>query len=175
MQANLTDFAKLMSAWLCSLSQIVILWQHEFYQLALEDFKEWTIACKYAQSQDFLEDAVPFEDFLDYLINNCQNMDRQRYFLDNRYNLKIFTARIGGFSILHWLEMVYFRDKTKVVAYKYGGKMTMLGYMTNIVKNDVICDDSNVFRTFPTLINTFMLGFFNKNEIKIIHPVAIYY
>ncbi|MEI3251981.1 MAG: hypothetical protein V8R79_04175 [Candidatus Gastranaerophilaceae bacterium] len=46
--------------------------------------------------------------------------------------------------------------------------MTMLGYMTNIVKNDIICDDSNVFRTFPTLINTFMLGFFNKSEIKII-------
>lgn len=73
------------------------------------------------------------------------------------------------------LDDEYFRDKTKVVAYKYGGKMTMLGYMTNIVKNDVICDDSNVFRTFPTLINTFMLGFFNKSEIKIIHPVAIYY
>ena len=73
------------------------------------------------------------------------------------------------------LDDEYFKDKTKVVAYKYGGKMTMLGYMTNIVKNDVICDDSNVFRTFPTLINTFMLGFFNKSEIKIIHPVAIYY
>lgn len=73
------------------------------------------------------------------------------------------------------LDDEYFRDKTKVVAYKYGGKMTMLGYMTNIVKNDIICDDSNVFRTFPTLINTFMLGFFNKSEIKIIHPIAIYY
>lgn len=73
------------------------------------------------------------------------------------------------------LDDEYFRDKTKVVAYKYGGKMTMLGYMTNIVKTNVICDDSNVFSTFPTLINTFMLYFFNKSEIKIIHPVAIYY
>ena len=41
-------------------------------------------------------------------------MDRQRYFLDNRYNLKIFTARIGGFSILHWLEMVILEIKQKV-------------------------------------------------------------
>ena len=134
------NIVELMSAWLCSLSQIVILWQHEFYQLALEDFKEWTIACKYAQSQDFLEDAVPFEDFLDYLINNCQNMDRQRYFLDNRYNLKIFTARIGGFSILHWLEMVYFRDKTKGIydrdkalyfVNEYLGFAGLCGYDTN--------------------------------------------
>ena len=73
------------------------------------------------------------------------------------------------------LDDEYFRDRTKVVAYKYGGKMTMLGYMTNIVKNDTVCDNDNVFRNFPIIINTFMLGFFNKNEIKIIHPVAIYY
>ena len=53
--------------------------------------------------------------------------------------------------------------------------MTMLGYLTNIVNNNLTQDDSNVFRTFPTLINVFMLNFFNKTEIKIIHPVAIYY
>lgn len=80
---------------------------------------------------------------------------------------------MGDYLIV--LDDEYFRDKTKVVAYKYGGKMSMLGYLTNIVNNDVTQDDSNVFRTFPALINTFMLGFFNKNEIKIIHPVAIYY
>ncbi len=60
--------------------------------------------------------------------------------------------------------MNYFRDKTKVVAYKYGGKMSMLGYLTNIVNNDVVQNDSNVFRTFPALINTFMLG---SNYFKI--------
>jgi len=80
---------------------------------------------------------------------------------------------MGDYLIV--LDDEYFRDKTKVVAYKYGGKMSMLGYLTNIVNNDVTQDDSNVFRTFPALINTFMLGFFNKTEIKITHPVAIYY
>ena len=73
------------------------------------------------------------------------------------------------------LDDEYFRDKTKVVAYKYGGKMTILGYLTNVVSNNVNQDDSNIFTTFPKMINTFMLGFFNKTEIKIIHPVAIYY
>lgn len=80
---------------------------------------------------------------------------------------------MGDYLIV--LDDEYFRDKTKVVAYKYGGKMTMLGYLTNIVNNDVTQDNSNIFRTFPAMINTFMLGFFNKTEIKIIHPVAIYY
>lgn len=80
---------------------------------------------------------------------------------------------MGDYLIV--LDDEYFRDKTKVVAYKYGGKMTMLGYLTNVVNNNVNQDDSNIFRTFPTMINTFMLSFFNKTEIKIIHPVAIYY
>ena len=73
------------------------------------------------------------------------------------------------------LDDEYFRDKTRVVAYKYGGKMTMLGYLTNVVNSNITQTDENIFRTFPSIINTFMLGFFNKNEIKIIHPVAIYY
>ena len=72
------------------------------------------------------------------------------------------------------LDDEYFRDKNKVVAYKYGGKMSMLGYLTNIV-NNTSQEDENIFRTFPTIINTFMLNFFNKSEIKIIHPIAIYY
>lgn len=72
------------------------------------------------------------------------------------------------------LDDEYFRDKNKVVAYKYGGKMSMLGYLTNI-DNNTSQEDENIFRTFPTIINTFKLNFFNKNEIKIIHPIAIYY
>lgn len=73
------------------------------------------------------------------------------------------------------LDDEYFRDKTRVVAYKYGGQMTMLGYLTNVVNSNITQTDENIFRTFPSIINTFMLGFFNKTEIKIIHPVAIYY
>ena len=73
------------------------------------------------------------------------------------------------------LDDEYFRDKTKVAAFKYGGKMTLLGHLTNIVNNDVNSDESNIFSTFPSIINTFMLTFFNKNQIKIVHPIAIYY
>lgn len=69
----------------------------------------------------------------------------------------------------------YFRDKTKVVAFKYGGKMTLLGHLTNLVNNEVTGDEKNVFSTFPSIINTFMLTFFNKKEIKVVHPIAIYY
>ena len=73
------------------------------------------------------------------------------------------------------LDDEYFRDKTKVVAFKYGGKMTLIGHLTNIVNNDVNDDETNIFSTFPSIINTFMLIFFNKKEIKIVHPIAIYY
>jgi len=73
------------------------------------------------------------------------------------------------------LDDEHFRDKTKVVAYKYGGKMTIVGYLTNIVNNSVVQDDKNIFTTFPTVINEFLLNFFNKSQINIIHPIAIYY
>lgn len=73
------------------------------------------------------------------------------------------------------LDDEYFRDKTKVVAFKYGGKMTLIGHLTNIVNNDVNGAETNIFSTFPSIINTFMLTFFNKKEIKIVHPIAIYY
>lgn len=73
------------------------------------------------------------------------------------------------------LDEEYFRDKTKVVAFKYGGKMTCLGHLTNIITNDVITDVSNIFSSFPSIINSIMLTFFNKKEIKIVHPIAIYY
>lgn len=73
------------------------------------------------------------------------------------------------------LDEEYFRDKTKVVAFKYGGKMTCLGYLTNIISNEAIPDVSNIFSSFPSIINSIMLTFFHKKEIKIIHPIAIYY
>ena len=53
--------------------------------------------------------------------------------------------------------------------------MTLLGHLTNIVNIDVNSDESNIFSTFPSIINTFMLTFFNKKQIKIVHQIAIYY
>lgn len=73
------------------------------------------------------------------------------------------------------LDDEYFRDKTKVVAYKYGGEMTMLGYLTNIIDGTEKNTEKNAFETFPDTINQFMLHFFDKEKIKIIHPIAIYY
>ena len=73
------------------------------------------------------------------------------------------------------IDDTYFRDKTKVVAFKYGGEMTLVGYLTNIVNNNEISAETNIFNTFPTIINAFMLSFFKKSEIKILHPIAIYY
>lgn len=60
------------------------------------------------------------------------------------------------------LDDEYFRDKTKVVAFKYGGKMTLLGHLTNIVNNDVNSDESNIFSTFPQLLIRLCLHFLTK-------------
>ena len=73
------------------------------------------------------------------------------------------------------LDDEYFRDKANVAAFKYGGKMTCLGHITNIINADIVADASSAFSSFPSIINSVMLTFFNKKEIKVIHPIAIYY
>lgn len=73
------------------------------------------------------------------------------------------------------LDDNFFRDKQQAVAFKYGGEMTLFGYITNIINDETNTNDSNIFSTFPSIINSFMLSFFNKKEIKIVHPIAIYY
>lgn len=73
------------------------------------------------------------------------------------------------------LDSEYFREKSNVAAFKYGGEMTMIGYLTNVVNSNVNNHNENIFYTFPSIINTFMLSFFKKSEIKIVNPIAIYY
>lgn len=118
--------------------------------------------------------------------DSAQLMKKIKKEIDNNYEYvkKLIDAMINivpynKFGImgeyLVVLDDEYFRDQNKVVAYKYGGKMTMLGYLTNIVNNNNEQNDENIFRTLPSLINNYMLLFFRKSEIKIVHPIAIYY
>ena len=75
------------------------------------------------------------------------------------------------------------RDKPKIVAFKYGGELSLLGYITNIIEpsNEQADEsdreeESNPFRNIYSSLNQVMLGLFGKNEkVYIVHPIAIYY
>lgn len=106
------------------------------------------------------------------------NVDKKYKDLKTVMNLILNIVPYNKFGVVNdcliVLDDEYFRDKSKVIAYKYGGKMTILGYITNISDSNNK-ERENAFQSFLILINVVMNNFFNKQRIKIIHPIAIYY
>ena len=67
------------------------------------------------------------------------------------------------------------RDNISTAAFKYGGKITVVGYITNKVMaqaNSPISTFSSIGNSMNTLTKVF---FENIDEMYIVHPVAIYY
>lgn len=73
------------------------------------------------------------------------------------------------------LNEQYLRDDLSTAAFKYGGKIKVVGYITNKVMSQVNTPAS-AFAGIGNSINAFMKIFFeNADEMYIVHPVAIYY
>lgn len=73
------------------------------------------------------------------------------------------------------LNEKYLRDDLSTAAFKYGGKIKVVGYITNKV---MIQNNTNLsaFANIGNSINALMKIFFeNADEMYIVHPVAIYY
>lgn len=69
----------------------------------------------------------------------------------------------------------FIRDDIQMSSFKYGGKIKVFGYITNIINRN---SNSNLplFAEIINKINSAILPeIINKDEIKIIHPIAIYY
>lgn len=79
-------------------------------------------------------------------------------------------------NMLMPLEDRSFRDNPEIVAFKYGGQMNILGYVTNIVSSDKVPERNNDFASFYDVLNQIMIGLFkDKTKIFIVHPVAVFY
>lgn len=69
-----------------------------------------------------------------------------------------------------------FRDNPDIVAFKYGGNMSLFGYVTNIVCAEETPVRNNDFAPLYDTINQIMLSMFkDQNKIYIVHPVALFY
>ena len=69
-----------------------------------------------------------------------------------------------------------FRDNPNIIAFKYGGEMTIMGYVTNIVSKEEKQTSNNSFAPLYDAINKIMLNIFNnQDEIYIVHPIALFY
>lgn len=70
-----------------------------------------------------------------------------------------------------------FRDNPKNVAFKYGGKIEIIGYVTNIISEDSeLIENKNDFSEIYKFVNQVLLKLYNgKNKVYVIHPLAMYY
>ena len=69
----------------------------------------------------------------------------------------------------------FMRDSISTAAFKYGGKINVVGYITNRVTAQAKTPASE-FAGIGNSINDIMKVFFkNVDEMYIVHPIAVYY
>ena len=93
------------------------------------------------------------------------------------------TMCIGSNMVV--LNDKYMRDNIEMTSFKFGGKIKVLGYITNEINSnsdEEETDDSPKEKTSSPIadigigINQMMLSFFSQQgSLKVIHPIAIYY
>lgn len=106
-------------------------------------------------------------------------------------DLKVFGKGIEGkmdFTYRHLKETSntelisdvqtkYMRDSIDMTSFKFGGKIKVLGYITNKITTDTY-DSTNISPLAQVGIglNQIMLSFFGQqSSLNIVHPIAIYY
>ena len=87
------------------------------------------------------------------------------------YNRFIMTS-----NMLLPLDDENFRDNPNIIAFKYGGEMSIMGYVTNVVSNEKKTTPNNGFAPYYDAVNKVMLNIFNnQDKIYIVHPIALFY
>lgn len=87
------------------------------------------------------------------------------------YNRFVMTT-----NLLVPLDDENFRDNPDIVAFKYGGNISIFGYVTNIVSSDETPERNNDFASLYDTINQIMINMFKEQKkIYIVHPVALFY
>lgn len=76
------------------------------------------------------------------------------------------------------LDEKYFRVNPSSIGFMYGGDITCVGMITNIIgKDSDPNDDKNIFATLQFSVNEVLRSILPTNEenICVIHPIAVYY
>lgn len=73
----------------------------------------------------------------------------------------------------------YMRDNINMTSFKFGGKIKVLGYITNRIETATDTDESSGVSPLAQVgigLNQIMLPFFGQqSSLNIVHPIAIYY
>ena len=106
--------------------------------------------------------------------------ENRKYYLeiiDVAKNTLPYTRFIMTKECLIVLNDNNFRDNPENVAFKYGGKIEIIGYVTNIIsENNELIENKNDFAEIYKFVNQVLLKLYkDKTTIYVIHPLAMYY
>lgn len=70
-----------------------------------------------------------------------------------------------------------FRDNPNSIAFKYGGNIQIVGYVTNIIDGESRTENQiNAFSEMYKMVNQVMMSLYNGTKhVYVIHPLAMYY
>lgn len=70
-----------------------------------------------------------------------------------------------------------FRDNPNNIAFKYGGNIQIVGYVTNIIDGESRTENQiNAFSEMYKMVNQVMMSLYNSTKhVYVIHPLAMYY
>ena len=70
-----------------------------------------------------------------------------------------------------------FRDNPNNIAFKYGGNIQIVGYVTNIIDGESRTENQiNAFSEMYKMVNQVMMSLYNGTKhVYVIHPLAMYY
>lgn len=111
-------------------------------------------------------------------LNNQQYDDARKIIEAFRIIIPYNRMLISSDGYLIPLDEQYFRINPKNLGFKYGGEITCVGMVTNIIGEETNPnDEDNIFATLQYTASEALLSLLptRENNVCVIHPIAIYY
>ena len=117
---------------------------------------------------------------IDDLKNSVNNAESERKemlkTIDAIRNTMPYNRFVMTSNMLIPLDDENFRDNPNIIAFKYGGEISIMGYVTNVVSNEEKQTPNNDFAPLYDTINKVMLTIFKEQDkIYVVHPIALFY
>lgn len=107
---------------------------------------------------------------------SAKSYDNIKDILDVLYQLIPYRRVLCIKNHMVVLNDKYVRDSIEMTSFKFGGKIKVLGYITNRIDVSSKENTTNAFAEIGNILNQFMIPFFGNEEgLNIVHPIAIYY
>ncbi len=107
---------------------------------------------------------------------STKNYDNIKDILDLLYELIPYRRVLCIKNYMVVLNDKYVRDNIDMTSFKFGGKIKVLGYITNRIDASSEEKATNEFAQIGNILNRIMIPFFGSEEgLNIVHPIAVYY